>query len=129
MNTVVKNDEKTEVLSESEYSGDSAEDRGEPQDELVDAIRSKYPHLSRKKVTSMTKAWRGRKAAAIRRKAEQEELIHLRKAVARKNKKQMRIEQAPVAASKSGYRKAQPTPRASALGQEPEPENIFSKFF
>lgn len=129
MNTVVNTDEKKEVLSESEYSGDSAEDRGEPQDELVDAIRTKYPHLSRKKVTSMTKAWRGRKAAAIRRKAEQEELKMLRKAVVRRNKQQQLKPGPTPVSSKEGYRKPQPTPRASAMGQQPIPTNIYSAFF
>ncbi len=129
MNTVANNDEKKEVLSESEYSGDSAEDRGEPQDELVDAIRTKYPHLSRKKVTSMTKAWRGRKAAAIRRKAEQEELKMLRKAVVRKNKQQQLKPGPTTVSSNEGYRKPQPTPRASAMGQQSVPTNIYSSFF
>ena len=129
MNTVAKNEEKNEVLSESEYSGDSAEDRGEEVDELVDTIRSKYPHLSRKKVAGMTRAWRGRKAAAIRRKAEKEELIHLRKAVARKNKMQMSVAPAPASTAKSGFRKPQPAPRTTSLGKQPEPENIFAAFF
>jgi len=129
MTTVGKNEEKNEVLSESEYSGDSAEDRGEEVDELVDTIRSKYPHLSRKKVAGMTRAWRGRKAAAIRRKAEKEELIHLRKAVARKNKMQMSVAQAPATTAKSGFRKPQPAPRTTSLGKQPEPENIFAAFF
>jgi len=132
MNTEMK--QKEEVLSESEYSGDDAEDKGEVVDEVVDAIRSKYPHLSRKKVSALTKSWRGKKAAAIRRKAEQEELRQLRLIVSKKNRERFAANQAKTAASAAaskdgGIRRENVRPSAPVVPAQKQPENLFSAYF
>lgn len=123
--------QKEDVLSESEYSGDAAEDKGEEVDEVLEAIRGKYPHLSRKKVSSMTKAWRGKKAAAIRRKAEQEELRQLRLIVSKRNREKLAMSRnAPATASKdSGFRNPGSQPKRSILPLEKKPVDIFSSHF
>lgn len=133
MNTEMKPEnveQKEEVLSESEYSGDAAEDKGEEIDEVVEAIRGKYPHLSRKKVSSMTKAWRGKKAAAIRRKAEQEELRQLRLIVSKRNRERFAAEQkAAVAASRDGGFRKPPARSKPISPMEKPPKDIFSAYF
>ena len=130
MNTEMK--QKEEVLSESEYSGDEAEDKGEVIDEVVESIRSKYPHLSRKKVSALTKSWRGKKAAAIRRKAEQEELRQLRLIVSKKNRERFDANQNKVGVTTvskdGGIRRENVRPR-NPLGLEKKPEDIFSAYF
>ena len=130
MNSEMK--QKEDVLSESEYSGDDAEDKGEEIDEVVEAIRSKYPHLSRKKVSALTKSWRGKKAAAIRRKAEQEELRQLRLIVSKKNRERFAANQAKTAAAASkdgGIRRENVRPSAPVVPAQKQPENIFSAYF
>jgi len=131
MNTEMK--QKEDVLSESEYSGDDAEDKGDVVDEVVDAIRSKYPHLSRKKVSALTKSWRGKKAAAIRRKAEQEELRQLRLIVSKKNKERFAANQAKTAAAAAskdgGIRRENVRPSAPVVPAQKQPENLFSSYF
>jgi len=131
MNTEMK--QKEDVLSESEYSGDDAEDKGDVVDEVVDAIRSKYPHLSRKKVSALTKSWRGKKAAAIRRKAEQEELRQLRLIVSKKNKERFAANQAKTAAAAAskdgGIRRDNVRPSAPVVPAQKQPENLFSSYF
>lgn len=130
--TTVMNESKEEPkqLSESEYSGDDAEDKGEVMDEVVDRIRAKYPHLSRKKVSSMTKAWRGKKAAAIRRKAEQEELKQLRLIVSKRNREKYAAEQKAAAAPSKdgGIRRENVRPR-KPLGLEKPPTDVYSAYF
>lgn len=124
-------EQKEEVLSESEYSGDAAEDKGEEIDEVVEAIRGKYPHLSRKKVSSMTKAWRGKKAAAIRRKAEQEELRQLRLIVSKRNREKFAAaEKAASTASRDGGIRRAPVRKEKPIAPvEKMPEDIFSAYF
>lgn len=123
-------EKKDEVLSESEYSGDAAEDKGEEIDEVVEAIRGKYPHLSRKKVSSMTKAWRGKKAAAIRRKAEQEELRQLRLIVSKRNREKFAAAEKSATASKDGgVRKAAVRKEKPIAPIEKMPGDIFSAYF
>lgn len=132
MSTVMNENQNTqEVLSESEYSGDAEEDKGDEVDEVVESIRSKYPHLSRKKVSALTKSWRGKKAAAIRRKAEQEELRQLRLIVSKRNKERFGASEAKAqAVSKDGgVRKANVQPKRPAVPAEKPPVNIFAAHF
>mgnify|MGYP003673245164 CR=1 FL=1 len=107
--------EEPKQLSESEYSGDDAEDKGEVMDEVVDSIRAKYPHLSRK---------------AIRRKAEQEELKQLRMIVSKRNREKYVAEKkaAAVPSKDGGVRKENVRPR-KPLGLEKTPTDLFSAYF